>query len=270
MKERISVLIADDNIEFGDLLNDYINQEGDLHVVGIARDGLNALEMIKKLEPDVVILDIIMPNLDGIGVLEKITQVQLNKKPLFLMLSAVGQDIFIQKAITLGAEYYMVKPFDVEVLVSRVRQLYKEKRIYANNQIIAFSKFDQSTALRPEPVRNLELEVTNLMHEVGIPTHMSGYQYIREAILQTVNNAKVFNSITKVLYPKVAERFGTTPQKVERAIRNAIESAWSRGNPDSIDSLFGYTINYSKGKPTNSEFIAMMADKVRVLSSAAR
>lgn len=264
MKERISILIADDNIEFGDLLNDYINQEGDLHVVGIARDGLNALEMIKTLEPDIVILDIIMPNLDGIGVLEKISQMQISKKPLFLMLSAVGQDIFIQRAIVLGAEYYIVKPFDVEVLFCRVRQLYKEKRMYAHSQNISFSKIDQSNVKRAEPVRNLELEITNMMHEVGIPPHMSGYQYIREAILQTVNNANVFSSITRVLYPRVAERFGTTPQKVERAIRNAIESAWSRGNPDSIDSLFGYTISYSKGKPTNSEFIAMMADKVRV------
>lgn len=264
MKERISILIADDNIEFGDLLNDYINQEVDLQVVGIARDGLNALEMIKLLEPDVVILDIIMPNLDGIGVLEKIPQIQINKKPLFLMLSAVGQDVFIQKAIALGAEYYIVKPFDVEVLISRIRQLYKEKNTNSYSQKVSFPKVDQTNTVRIEQLRSLEVEVTNLMHEVGIPPHMSGYQYIREAIIQSVNNSKVFNSITKVLYPKVAERFGTTPQKVERAIRNAIESAWVRGNPDSIDSLFGYTINYNKGKPTNSEFIAMMADKVRV------
>jgi two-component system, response regulator, stage 0 sporulation protein A len=264
MNERISILIADDNIEFGDLLNDYINQEVDLQVVGIARDGLNALEMIKALEPDVVILDIIMPNLDGIGVLEKIAQVHLNKKPLFLMLTAIGQDVFIQRAMLLGAEYYIVKPFDVGVLVSRIRQMYKEKRFSSFNQNISVPKAEQPYVLRLEHVMNLEVEVTNLMHEVGIPPHMSGYQFIREAIIQTVNNSKLFNSITKVLYPKVAEHFGTTPQKVERAIRNAIESAWERGNPDSIDSLFGYTINYSKGKPTNSEFIAMMADKVRV------
>ncbi len=265
MKNEISVLIADDNFEFGDLLKDYMSQVDDIQIVGVARDGLQAMDMIASLKPDVVILDVIMPNLDGIGVLEKMSQVQSNRKPLFIMLSAIGQDIFIQQAISLGAEYYIVKPFDVDVLVSRIRQLYKEKRLSSILDSKTFVRNTPPGNFRPnEQIHDLEIQVTNLMRDVGIPPHMAGYQYMREAIIQTINNSKVFSSITKVLYPAVAEKYGSTPQKVERAIRNAIESAWSRGNPDSIDSLFGYTINYSKGKPTNSEFIAMMADKVRI------
>ncbi|MCX8128694.1 MAG: sporulation transcription factor Spo0A [Clostridia bacterium] len=264
MKDEISVLIADDNIDFGNLLNEYMQREEDIRVVGVARDGLQAYDMITTLKPDVVVLDIIMPNLDGIGVLEKISLPQSKSyKPVIIMLSAIGQDMFIQKAIALGAEYYVVKPFDVDILVSRIRQVYKEKHtVY----------FTQNTLLKNpalkgaggEPGNNLEAEVTNLMRDVGISPHMTGYQYIREAIIQSVNNSKAFTSVTKVLYPSVAMKFSSTPQKVERAIRNAIETAWSKGNNDSMDSLFGYTVNYDRGKPTNSEFIAMMADKVRI------
>jgi two-component system, response regulator, stage 0 sporulation protein A len=264
MREEISVLISDDNVEFGNLLNERMSQEADLRVVGIARDGIQAIEMIKNMMPDIVVLDIIMPNLDGIGVLERVAELNLEQKPLFIMLSAIGQDIFIQKAIILGAEYYIVKPFDVSVLISRLRQIQKEKFLSpftANKVSIKTTPEESNTTEKPI---DLEIEVTNLMRDVGIPPHMVGYQFIREAIIQTIGNAKAYSSITKILYPTVARKFGTTPQKVERAIRNAIESAWSRGNTDSIDSLFGYTVNFSKGKPTNSEFIAMMADKIRV------
>lgn len=264
MRDDISVLIADDNIEFGNLLNEYMDREEDIRVVGVARDGVQAYEMIASLKPDVVILDIIMPNLDGIGVLEKITSQESLYRPLFIMLSAIGQDMFIQKAIALGAEYYIVKPFDVDILISRVRQVYKEKHISSFTQNMLMKKTASQPTARPAPVNDLEVEVTNLMRDVGIPPHMTGYQYIREAIIQTVNNSRVFTSITKVLYPSVAKKFDSTPQKVERAIRNAIESAWVRGNPDSVDSLFGYKVNYDRGKPTNSEFIAMMADKIRI------
>lgn len=263
MKGEITVLIADDNIEFADLLKDYMDQYEDIEVAGVARDGLQVLEMIVSLKPDVVVLDIIMPNLDGLGVLEKLSTMQMDRKPMYIMLSAIGQDVFVQRAVALGAEYYIIKPFDVEVLVTRIRQLYKEKYMtafttkpVARNSELINANIDRTY--------DIEVEVTNLMHEVGIPPHMAGYQYLREAIIQTVKNSKVFSSITKTLYPAVAKKYNTTPQKVERAIRNAIESAWARGNLDTIDSLFGYTINYSKGKPTNSECIAMMADKIRI------
>lgn len=264
MKDIISVLIADDNLEFVDLLKEYMEQYDDINVVGIAKDGIQALEMIKSIKPDVVVLDVIMPNIDGIGVLEKLATQQMDKKPLFIMLSAIGQDVFIQKAVSLGAEYYIIKPFDVEVLVTRIRQLYEEKYLsaFSNRSVNKNMEFTNADAL--DRTYDIEVEVTNLMHEVGIPPHMAGYQYLREAIVLVVKNSKMYSSITKSLYPAVAEKFNTTSQKVERAIRNAIESAWSRGNLDTIDSLFGYTINYTKGKPTNSECIAMMADKIKI------
>ncbi len=263
--DEITILIADDNVEFGDLLNEQISKEEDIKVLGVARDGLKAVEMIKQLSPDIVILDIIMPNLDGIGVLERMQSLQLAHKPLFIMLSAIGQDIFVQRAIILGAEYYIVKPFDIDILVSRIRQIHNDNNKNSNLYGRMFTKSVQQTVKPNTKTVDLELEVTNLLHDVGIPPHMAGYQYLREAILQAVNNSKIFSSVTKVLYPEVATKFSSTPQKVERAIRNAIESAWTRGNQDSIDSMFGYTFNYSKGKPTNSEFIAMMADKLRIL-----
>ncbi|MCX7749950.1 MAG: sporulation transcription factor Spo0A [Clostridia bacterium] len=264
MKEEISVLIVDDNVEFGDLLNEYINQTEGINVIGKARDGLQAIEMIQLLKPDVVILDVVMPNLDGIGVLEKVNSMQLAKKPLFIMLSAIGQDLFVQQAIALGAEYYIVKPFDIDVLISRIRQIYRERLTTSFTDSKLITRSSQQKPKTQGVSYNLEVEVTGLMRDIGIPPNMAGYQYIREAIILTINNAKLFSSITKVLYPEVAKKFNTTPQKVERSIRSAIESAWNRGNADSIDALFGYTINYSRGKPTNSEFIAMMADRIRI------
>jgi two-component system, response regulator, stage 0 sporulation protein A len=264
MIQEISVLLADDNIEFGNLLSKYLSQQEDIRIVGVARDGVEAYDMIIELMPDVVVLDIIMPNLDGIGVLEKLSSIELKRRPLFIVLTAIGQDIFIQKAITLGAEYYIVKPFDINVLVSRIRQIYNDEKVssFSHNKVL--TKVSAENVKQPNQSFNLEVEVTNMMHEIGIPPHMSGYQYIREAIMMTVNNSKIFSSITRVLYPAVAEKYSSSSQKVERAIRNAIESAWERGHPDSIDTLFGYTVNNSKGKPTNSEFIAMIADKVRI------
>lgn len=264
MKDKISVLIADDNLEFVDLLKEYMDQYDDINVVGIAKDGMQALEMIKSIKPDVVVLDVIMPNIDGIGVLEKLATQQMDRKPLFIMLSAIGQDVFIQKAVSLGAEYYIIKPFDVEVLVTRIRQLYEEKYLSAFSIRSVNKNMEFANADALDRTYDIEVEVTNLMHEVGIPPHMAGYQYLREAIVLIVKNSKMYSSITKSLYPAVAQKFNTTSQKVERAIRNAIESAWSRGNLDTIDSLFGYTINYTKGKPTNSECIAMMADKIKI------
>lgn len=263
MKGEILVLIADDNVEFAKLLKEYMDQYEDIEVLGVAKDGLDAIEMIMSQKPDVVVLDIIMPNLDGLGVLERLSTMQLEYRPIFIILSAIGQDVFVQRAVSLGAEYYIIKPFDVDVLITRIRQLYREKSMsaFSNKPITKNSELFSGNIDRDY---DIEVEVTNLMHEVGIPPHMAGYQYLREAIIQTVKNSKVFTSITKILYPAVAEKYNTTPQKVERAIRNAIESAWARGNPDTVDALFGYTINYSKGKPTNSECIAMMADKIRI------
>ncbi len=201
-----------------------------------------------------------MPHLDGLGVLEKVNSMDISKRPLFIVLSAVGQDKITQRALALGAEYYVVKPFDMEVLVSRIRQL---KNVNQSNVIRSGYHGQDLSYNTPKPV-NIEAEVTNIMHEIGVPAHIKGYQYLRDAIMMVVEDLEIINSITKQLYPAIAKEYNTTPSRVERAIRHAIEVAWSRGQIDTIDSLFGYTINIGKGKPTNSEFIAMVADKLRL------
>mgnify|MGYP000259150022 FL=1 len=259
--KKIQVVIADDNREFGDILYEYLNNQCDIEVVGVARDGIEAYDLITSKMPDIAILDIIMPHLDGLGVLEKISSTPLSKRPLFIILSAVGQDKITQRALALGAEYYVVKPFDMDVLVSRIRQL---KNITQSNVIRSDHGLEIKPSYQHSEPKNLEVEVTNIMHEIGVPAHIKGYQYLRDAIIMVVKDLDVINSITKLLYPSIAKEYNTTPSRVERAIRHAIEVAWSRGQVDTIDSLFGYTINLGKGKPTNSEFIAMVADKLRL------
>ncbi len=257
----IDVLIADDNREFGEILQEYLESQDDIRVVGIAKDGLEACDMILETNPHIAILDIIMPHLDGLGVLEKINSSEMENRPLFIVLSAVGQDKITQRALALGAEYYVVKPFDMDVLVSRIRQLKNQ-----SNPVIR-TQFTRPAAVR-RPMANkkkdLEVEVTNIMHEIGVPAHIKGYQYLRDSIMMVIKDIELINSITKQLYPSIAREYSTTPSRVERAIRHAIEVAWSRGQVESLNNIFGYTINTGKGKPTNSEFIAMVADKLRL------
>lgn len=261
LERKIQIVIADDNKEFSDILCEYLNSQGDIEVVGMAKDGNEAIDLITEKMPDIAILDIIMPHLDGLGVLEKLRSTQLKKRPLFIILSAVGQDKITQRALALGAEYYIVKPFDMDVLVSRIRQL---KDSNHNPVIRAEHMIDTRPSYHAPVQRNLEVEVTNIMHEIGVPAHIKGYQYLRDAIMMVVKDLDVINSITKQLYPSIAREYNTTPSRVERAIRHAIEVAWSRGQVEAIDSLFGYTVSIGKGKPTNSEFIAMVADKLRL------
>jgi len=261
--EKINIIIADDNIEFGELLKKYLSKYGYIKVLGVAQDGFEAVEMIKSFLPDIVILDIIMPNLDGIGVLEKVPELGLKKKPLFIMLSAIGQDVFVQKAIDLGAEYYIVKPFSVDILAARIKQIYNEKCISPFSTANTVGKKPTFKLKRFNRNTDIEARVTDFMRNVCIPPHVTGYQYIREAIIQTIYNDEVFNSVTKMLYPSVAKKFKTTPQRVERAIRNAIESAWTRCKPADIEKVFGYRPKDEKDKPTNSEFIHFVANKVK-------
>ena len=265
VKEKITVLIADDNQEFSKTLATYLGNEKDMEVVGIAKDGVEAIEQIKELLPDVAILDVIMPHLDGLGVLENINNSNIVKSPICIMLSAVGQDKITQKAIALGADYYVVKPFDIELLIKRIREIKNFKPLPNNNFITREAPvrkyIEISDNKSPE---NLEALVTNIIHEVGVPAHIKGYQYLREAIMMVIKDIDVLNQITKSLYPQIAQRFETTPSRVERAIRHAIEVAWGRGEQDMVENIFGYTVSASKGKPTNSEFIAMIADKLRL------
>ena len=265
MKERITVLIADDNQEFCKTLATYLENQEDMEIVGMARDGVEALDIIKEKTPDVAILDVIMPHLDGIGVLERVNNSNIVKKPICIMLSAVGQDKITQKAIALGAEYYVVKPFDIELLIRRIREI-KNFRPMPNNNFIS-REVNQRPYIEINNRKgdeNLEALVTNMIHEVGVPAHIKGYQYLREAIMMVINDIDVINQITKSLYPQIAQKFNTTPSRVERAIRHAIEVAWGRGEPTIMENIFGYTVSAAKGKPTNSEFIAMIADKLRL------
>ena len=267
MKEKITVLIADDNEEFSKILVIYIINKGDMEIIGMTKDGLEALDAIREKTPDVAILDVIMPHLDGLGVLEKLNNSSIyRKKPICIMLSAVGQDKITAKSLELGAEYYMVKPFDIELLIQRIREIKNFVPSATNN----FIKREMTIKEPYVNVNNtksedqLEAMVTNVIHGVGVPAHIKGYQYLREAIIIVVNDIDTINQITKTLYPQIAHKFGTTPSRVERAIRHAIEVAWGRGEVKLMENIFGYTVSAAKGKPTNSEFIAMIADKLRL------
>ncbi len=265
MNEKISILIADDNVEFSRTLASYIEKQEELEVIGMAKDGLEAVEMIANVKPDVVLLDVIMPNLDGLGVLESVNMMD-SKKPICIMLSAVGQDKITQKAIALGAQYYVVKPFDIEILIKRIKE-FKFYKTKTSTNFISKEMKQQYIEINAGPEKskeNLEALVTNIIHEVGVPAHIKGYQYLREAIIMVVEDIDVINQITKSLYPQIAKKFNTTPSRVERAIRHAIEVAWGRGQQEAVESIFGYTISAAKGKPTNSEFIAMISDKLRL------
>ena len=269
MREKITVLIADDNQEFSTTLATYLKNQEDMVVVGRAKDGNEALDMISSLMPDIILLDVIMPHLDGIGVLEQMNMIKLNKKPICIMLSAVGQDKITRRAVELGAEYYVVKPFDIDLLITRIRELKNYKPSQSNNFIprevgISKPQYIDISSMSNNKEDNLEALVTNVIHEVGVPAHIKGYQYLREAIIMVVNDIDVINQITKCLYPQIAQKFHTTPSRVERAIRHAIEVAWGRGQQDVVENIFGYTVSASKGKPTNSEFIAMISDKLRL------
>ncbi len=265
----IQVLLADDNREFTNMLADYISNQQDMEVVGIAFNGEEVLKTMENLPqlPDVLILDIIMPHLDGLGVLERLRDMNLTPAPKIIMLTAFGQENITQRAVQLGASYYILKPFDMEVLVNRVRQLVGTNATIggnSNGSVNMSNSMNKPVTAMPAKGRNLDASITAIIHEIGVPAHIKGYQYLREAITMVYNNIEILGSITKTLYPAIAEKFKTTPSRVERAIRHAIEVAWTRGNIDSISHLFGYTINISKSKPTNSEFIAMVADKLRI------
>ncbi len=267
MSDKIRILIADDNYEFGMTLKNYLANDNSMEVVGIARDGEEAYSNILNLKPDVVLLDVIMPHLDGIGVLEKLSQSKIDFNPTKIMISAVGQDKITQKAITLGADYYIVKPFDISLLIQRIKEIKNEDPEKMKNIMLTREIKSQYITMKNAEENsqdNLEAAVTNIIHEVGVPAHIKGYQFLREAIIMAVNNIEMINQITKQLYPDIAKKYGTTPSRVERAIRHAIEVAWGRGDQKVVENIFGYTVSADKGKPTNSEFIAMIADKLRL------
>lgn len=257
---KVNVAIADDNEIMRQLLGDIVSDEKDFEVVGTAKDGEEAYNMIKEKEPDIVLLDIVMPKLDGLDVLDKVkNDKSISKKTSFVMISAIGQEGITEDAFARGADYYIMKPFDHDTIISRIKRVQSIK-----NNITRADKTNFTVLNEDINDISLETKVTEIIHEVGVPAHIKGYQYLREAIIMSVNDMEMLNSITKILYPGIAKKYQTTASRVERAIRHAIEVAWSRGKMDTIDDMFGYTINNGKGKPTNSEFIALITDKIRL------
>lgn len=256
-EKRITVLMIDDNKEFCEIVGEFLGKHEDIKLVGTAYDGDEALASISELLPDVILLDIIMPHLDGIGVLEKLNEMNLPKRPKIIMLTALGHESVTRRAVDAGADYYVMKPFDLEVLVQRIRQLVGAQDVLKD---IARSFKERKNDARED----LTAEVTRLMHQMGIPANIKGYAYLREAVIATVDEVHLLNNITKNLYPRVAQKFNTTGTRVERAIRHAIEIAWERGNVEFLDKLFGHSLDLEHGRPTNSAFIARLSDKLRL------
>lgn len=242
-----TILIADDNGRSAKELAEYINIQPDMTAPAIAEDGEEALGLIKEIKPDVVVLDMVMPKLDGMSVLKRMQSI--TQKPIVIAYSVSGLQKTIEAAVRLGADYYLLKPQSCEAVAETIRELTKQEAA--------------ASGLSKEKV-NLEALVTEVIHELGVPAHIKGYQYIRTAIMMVVENMDMLNYITKQLYPDIAHAYRTTASRVERAIRHSIEVAWTRGKPETMNEIFGYTIHTGKGKPTNSEFIAMVADRIRL------
>ena len=249
MDHYTTVFIADSTEEFCSSLSAALLRTDGFQVVGTANDGEQTIRMVTEKRPDILVLDLMLAKQDGISVLKALSNNE--KRPITLATSAFVTDYVSSSAANLGVRYLMLKPCDLSALVERLEEI----RGGENQRVPAQNRSGQA---------NIENMVTNIIHEIGVPAHIKGYQYLREAIMIAVDDMDVINAITKVLYPQVAKTFGTTPSRVERAIRHAIEVAWDRGDLDTLQRFFGYTVSNTKGKPTNSEFIALIADKLQL------
>lgn len=252
MTEKKKVLIADDNKEFCAQAASLLRTH-DFETITVPKDGIKVAQAIIEHQPDVAVIDVFMPRLDAIGVMQEVRKDDTIDPPLFMTVSAFDNEVLEREVLSAGAAYYFLRPFDVGMLVERIVRL--SGNLAPNSG---------SITRRKDPAAGLEMVVTDIIHQIGVPAHIKGYHYLREAIIMSVNDPEIINSVTKQLYPSVAKRFSTTSSRVERAIRHAIEVAWDRGDVDVLNSYFGYTIHNTKGKPTNSEFIAMISDKLRL------
>lgn len=253
MEKKLKVLIADDSTEFGQNCSNVLGLYG-METVLCPKDGKALSERIGTVKPDAVLSDMFMPNIDAIGVMRKVFGDNSTANPLYFVMSGFSSPRLESEALSAGAAYFFIKPFDFSVLAERILELsgrtHKADVILSNNA--------------PVTDTDLELMITEIIHQIGVPAHIKGYNFLRDAILMSVKQPDLINSVTKSLYPAVAKKYGTTSSRVERAIRHAIEVAWDRGDIDVLNSYFGYTIHTSRGKPTNSEFIAMISDKLRL------
>ena len=254
MSEKIKILIIDDNPVLNDSLSSFFSRKDDIEVAGTAQNALEAVELIKMLKPDAVVMDIIMPHADGLSLLERLNTAEFDNPPSVIILSAIGHESLIKKACGLGAKYFMVKPFDYEILYKRLLDMF--------NMLPSDILRVPVQAAPTVKSKSMDEKITTIFLTIGIPAHIKGYQFLREAVKMVVKNPDVINRITKELYPGIAFSFETSSSKVERAIRHAIEVAWTRGKIENINTIFGYNIYSKNDKPTNGEFIALVADKL--------
>lgn len=254
MDNKTRVIIADAGEEYRALLSEILASEGDFEVVGRTGDGTSAYSLVMTEKPDVLLTDIILSGLDGLAVIEKISALPENDRPAVIIISGFSSEHTLTEASNLGASYFMQKPCDIPALLTRIRTVTGKSRQSGSALPVGVKPSRQE--------QSLESLVTEIIHEIGVPAHIKGYQYLREAIILAINDMEIINAVTKVLYPTVAKKFSTTPSRVERAIRHAIEVAWDRGDLETLQKFFGYTVSNIKGKPTNSEFIAMIADRL--------
>lgn len=248
------IVIADNNPEFRIGLKSYLVKKG-YQIVGDCSDGYEAVRLIEETRPDAIVLDLLLPRLDGIEVINETKNRLLSYSPVFIVVTGVSNHRMLTEAANAGACYCIIKPCEYSALSNRLENALKEK-----DNPNPGNKEDASQNSEAD----LETQVTKIIHQIGVPAHIKGYQYLRSAIIMTMHNTELINAITKQLYPGVAKQYGTTSSRVERAIRHAIEVAWDRGDVDVINSFFGYTVQSTRGKPTNSEFIALVADSLRL------
>ena len=276
---KLSVAIAEDDKEMMQYIDEGLGKDG-FQIIGKVTDGKTLCQMVKEQHPDVVVLDLILPRMDGLSVLGELNKdPDIVEYPDVIMISSVGDSRITERAFQMGASYYMLKPFEQENLAKSIRMVYELGHKKSGKEIVPIKKKEEKIAVssvkgsKENTNRwetevwsrvDLETRITKVIHEVGVPAHIKGYQYLREAICMTVLDVDLMSSVTKILYPDIAKKYHTTASRVERAIRHAIEVAWTRGRLETIDALFGYTVHAGKGKPTNSEFIALIADKIRL------
>lgn len=255
MEKRIKLMIANDSVEFNRDYGRFFEESG-METIYTQKDGMKLLEKIELVHPDVVIADLFMPRLDGIGVMKAMQAKMSATKPLFVIISNFTSPTLEREVMISGASYFAISPFNASDLCERIIQLCSMSGLIPKSAVKS-----QSTAVS-EP--SLEIQVTEILHQIGVPAHIKGYHYLRDSIIMAIETPDIINAVTKRLYPSVAKRYETTASRVERAIRHAIEVAWDRGDVDILNSYFGYTIHNTRGKPTNSEFIAMISDRLRL------
>ena len=256
MSEPIKIILADDSMDFCEMLHMQLENYTGIQVVGKVQVGQELLTQIWEKQPDMIVVDAMLSKKDGLSVIRALQEAHLKKMPSVFVVSSFSSERMMAEAMALKVSYFTIKPCDLADLA---------RRIAAHNTVMPVFN-DPGKNLPPEV--ELEMRVTNIIHDIGVPAHIKGYQYLREAIIMTVKDMDIINAITKVLYPTVAKRYKTTSSRVERAIRHAIEVAWDRGDVEVLNGFFGYTVSNVKGKPTNSEFISMIADRIRLEQKA--